>query len=104
MEIAQIVSDRLKAARTAKGWSRAQLAAAVGGTTQRAVEAWEQGKRMPTLDTLARVAEALGVSVGSLVGEPDAVPTAEAVKALLGTEAGADAVLGGLARFVRESG
>lgn len=94
------MAGRIKAAREAKGWDRRQLAAAVD-TTSRAVRAWETGERLPPIETLAAVADALSVTRGHLLGDDGGGPlTAERVRELLGTEAGADAVLRGLSLFV----
>ena len=65
--------DRLKQARSARGLSQADLAAALarssaGEVTQSAVSYWESGKNLPTLDAFAALTQALGVSADWLLG------------------------------------
>ena len=66
-------SERLKQARSARGLSQADLAAALaqsgtGEVTQSAVSYWESGKNLPTLDAFAALTQALGVSADWLLG------------------------------------
>jgi transcriptional regulator with XRE-family HTH domain len=66
---------RLQEIRQGAGLSQSGLAAAAGvpvGTLRN----WEQGRRMPLLDTAARVAAALGCSLDELVRAPKAAPPA----------------------------
>jgi transcriptional regulator with XRE-family HTH domain len=57
--------DEVARLRKARGWTQAQLAAAVG-TTEGAVRAWESGRRQPLLSLAKRLAAALGVSLDLL--------------------------------------
>ena len=65
------VSRRIKRFRQENGLSQAQLARSAGVTRQ-AISLIEQGKRDVTLQLAIKVAEALGVTVGELVGERSA--------------------------------
>lgn len=58
--------DELQALRRKRGLSQAQLAELVG-VEQPTVQRWEKGKRLPDLDSLARLAAVLGVSPGALL-------------------------------------
>lgn len=65
--------ERLKQARSARGLSQADLAAALHGmrsgeVTQSAVSYWESGKNLPTLDAFVALTAALGVSADWLLG------------------------------------
>ena len=53
-------------ARIAKGWTQKRLADAIG-TSQPCVGEWETGVRNPKINTLKRIAEALGVDWTTLV-------------------------------------
>ena len=67
----QQMGVRLQCLRQAAGLSQSGLAKAAGvpiGTLRN----WEQGRRVPLLDTAARVAKALGVSLDALT--EDAAP------------------------------
>ena len=60
-------ATRIKAQREAKGWTQERLANAVEvapGTISR----WERGEVEPTLENARDLADALGVTVGWLVG------------------------------------
>ena len=59
---------RLRARRKAKGLSQAALAEAVD-VSPNYVSVLERGQKLPTLDTLMRLARALDTSVGELLGE-----------------------------------
>lgn len=64
------LGERIAAARSHKGLSQGELAAAVLDSSRPAtVSDWERGRRTPDAHTLTRIAEALGVSVGYLLGE-----------------------------------
>ena len=59
--------DRIKEARKAAGITQAQLANKLG-ISYVGVSQWENNLRNPKHETLKRIASALGVSVGSLLG------------------------------------
>lgn len=59
---------RIRARRTAKGWSQAELAEAAG-VGANYVGILERGVKLPTLDTLVSLAKALGVSVADLLDD-----------------------------------
>lgn len=61
------IGERIRAARKGAGLNQAALAARIG-VTQPAVASWESGHHDPRRLMLARIAEALGVSVGWLAG------------------------------------
>ena len=56
-----MMEDRIKKARTALGWSQADLARRMF-VTQPSVAAWESGRKAPHTKNLARLAMLLGVS------------------------------------------
>jgi transcriptional regulator with XRE-family HTH domain len=57
----------LKAMREKKGLTQPALAE-LAGVPLTSLRNWEQGHRMPRVDTLPQLAKALGVPVGELVG------------------------------------
>jgi transcriptional regulator with XRE-family HTH domain len=69
----------LRAARTHAGHSRAALAAAVGVTTS-TLGAWETGRSQPTLERLARTAQALHVPIDTLIHTTELPPTLLALR------------------------
>lgn len=60
------IGERIITLRTKKGWSQSDLARACGKDRQ-AIEKLENGKVNPTLYSLLEIAEALGVSLTTLV-------------------------------------
>ena len=58
--------DRLKALRTERGWSQAELAEKIGSDA-RQVSRYENGRVAPSLDVLAKIADTLDISVDYLV-------------------------------------
>ncbi|MGO9791466.1 MAG: helix-turn-helix domain-containing protein [Solirubrobacteraceae bacterium] len=62
-ETAAWVARRIKEARTARGYSQAELARRLG-RTQTALSLWEAGKRMPGLDDLMDLARGLDHELG----------------------------------------
>jgi transcriptional regulator with XRE-family HTH domain len=65
------MGERLQRLRQAKGFSQPQLARAAQVPVG-SLRNWEQGRRIPALDTAARLAVALGCTVGQLAGtEPE---------------------------------
>lgn len=52
------------------GMTQVQLAKAVG-LTSKSISAYECGRAVPTLNTLIKLADALGVSLDTLVGRGD---------------------------------
>src|SRR5262245_47632982 len=63
----QQMSQRLQELRRARGMTQAELSAAAGVGLD-SYRKWESGKRTPMLDTAAKLAKALGVTVGVLAG------------------------------------
>lgn len=53
-------------ARLSRGWTQTQLADAVGASQQQ-INAWETGVRKPKMQTLMKLAEALGIDWLELV-------------------------------------
>ncbi len=67
---ARTVGQNIAQHRNAKGWTQLGLAHAIGyqgPDAGSAVSRMESGSQQPRLSTLARLAEALGVSVGALI-------------------------------------
>lgn len=61
------MGQRVQRLRLAKGFSQSQLARAAGipiGTLKN----WEQDRRAPLLDTAAKIAKALSISLDELAG------------------------------------
>jgi transcriptional regulator with XRE-family HTH domain len=69
------MGERLRELRRRRGLSQEGLARMVG-VGRDAVRLWEKGKRTPMLDAAARLAEALGVTVGVVAGT-EKMPPAE---------------------------
>ena len=59
----------IKARRADLGMSQAQLAAAAGVDT-RQIRRYEAGEQQPSLSVAVTIAQALGISIGELAGEP----------------------------------
>jgi len=64
----ETMGTRLQRLRKAAGFSQATLAKATGIPAS-TIKNWEQGRRSPLLDTAARIARALGVSLDDLAGD-----------------------------------
>jgi transcriptional regulator with XRE-family HTH domain len=65
-----VFHENLKRIRSAKGFTQASLAEALGSAV-RNVSNWEQGHRDPSLSTIRQIAQLLRVSVAELMeGEP----------------------------------
>lgn len=58
-------SERLMRARSAKGLSKHELEE-LSGLSRGAIKAYERGNTLPRIDSLAKLAEALGVSINWL--------------------------------------
>ena len=103
--MAKQVGRRVRQLRTASGFTQARLAERAGMATQ-AVSRIERGERSPTLETLDKLAAALGVGIGELADVAQAVPRpqvfapqlAAVVQPLVGQS---DAVLDRAARIIR---
>lgn len=54
------IAQRIREAREVKSWSQAELAA-MTGVTRGACGHWEQGKTVPSVENLSKIAMALGV-------------------------------------------
>lgn len=64
--LSEVVAQRVRQIRQAKGWSQEQLAEAAG-LSRDAVSRIERNDRAARLDTVAAIAEGLGVEVAALV-------------------------------------
>lgn len=69
--MASTMGERIRIAREKKGWSRADLAKAVG-VTQTAAWNWEERGMTPRGQMLAKLAKALGLTERQLRGAIDA--------------------------------
>lgn len=68
------VGERIKKARKEQKLTQAQLGARCGGMADSAIRRYESGRGNPTLETLQRIADALDIPVGELLGtipQPD---------------------------------
>ncbi len=65
-----MLSTRIREIRTAKRISQVELAKALGVTKQ-SVSNWENDNIQPSVDMLARIADALSVSADYLLGRDD---------------------------------
>lgn len=72
---ASSIGERIRDAREKKGWTRADLARAVG-VTQTAAWNWEQRGMKPRGEMLAKLAKALGLSERHLKGTVEAASNA----------------------------
>lgn len=66
---------RLKALRTSKDWSQMELSRR-SGVSQSFINDLEAGTKQPTLTTLKKLANALGVSVSELLEEDQSATSA----------------------------
>jgi transcriptional regulator with XRE-family HTH domain len=94
--IAAVVGRRVKDARTQRRWTLDELAKR-SGVSRRMVINIEQGTMNPSIATLLRISDALGIGLPALV-ETDSVPLAQVTRARKGVqlwtgEAGGSAVL-----------
>lgn len=64
-------SERLKFARTAKGYSHSKLVTVIGQHRQSEISRWERGHRKPNIEAAAHLATALEVSLDWLAGLSD---------------------------------
>jgi transcriptional regulator with XRE-family HTH domain len=69
--LSSMVGTRIKQARVARGWSRAQFAKLLGVSRQ-AVMYWEHGSSLPKSDRIREVAVLLGLEVADLVPHAEA--------------------------------
>ncbi len=65
---AKRLGDRLRAGRSAKGLTQAKLAEAVG-VSNNYISMLERGQKLPTIDTLIKLAKAADTSVSELLGD-----------------------------------
>src|SRR5437763_842363 len=63
----ETMGQRLQRLRQAAGFSQPRLAAAAAVRVS-SLRNWEQGRRLPQLDAAARLAKALGITLGELAG------------------------------------
>ena len=64
------VGDRMRAARVAAGMSQADVEK-TSGVPKTMLSRYENNHVSPSLDSLGRIATAIGVTQGSLLGEPE---------------------------------
>lgn len=76
MTVAPAVNISIRQLRDTAGITQLELAERLG-VSQPAVARWESGRRMPRLDTLQRIADALGLNLSvifSAASPPEAPP------------------------------
>ncbi len=75
--MAKTIGEKIRQARQKKGWTQARMALELG-VTQQAVFKWENDQANPSSTRLGDIAEALGVTPGSLYPKRAlATPTSE---------------------------
>lgn len=67
-EAARIIGERIQSARQRAGGTRTELAA-VSGVEISNLQRYETGRQLPSLATLVRIADALGIDPGLLVAD-----------------------------------
>jgi transcriptional regulator with XRE-family HTH domain len=67
MILSEVIADRIKEERLIKGWSQTNLWHATNLSSS-ALSEIETGKRIPKLETLIRIADALDLSLDYLCG------------------------------------
>lgn len=70
-KLEDVVKNRLKAIRENLKLNQSQFADKLG-ISQAAVSQFEEGKRVPSIETLDKIAKALGISVVSLLNDENA--------------------------------
>lgn len=72
------IGKNIKSLRESRGLTQAQLGDAVG-VSEKAVSAWETGKREPRMGTVEKLAELLGVAVSTFLCSEEccAAPTSD---------------------------
>lgn len=81
-ELSQRFGRNVRNARAVRKWTQETFAERAGISFEY-VGMLERGERLPSLDMLIRVAQALGTSVADLLGKPDAEAWEEEVLTLL---------------------
>lgn len=71
--LAAVIGDRVRRERRGRGWTLDQLAE-VAGVSRRAVVNVEQGSANPSVGTLLRLSDALGIGLPGLVAPPTPQP------------------------------
>lgn len=69
-KLAKLIGTRVKNSRSAHGWTLDQLAAAAG-VSRRMIVNIEQGATNPSLETLLKLSDALGIGLPALVEVPE---------------------------------
>lgn len=66
--VREVFAKKLREARLAKGWTQQELADSID-TVNVLIGKYERAEVVPRLDTVKRLADALGVTIGWLCGE-----------------------------------
>src|SRR5947207_9083365 len=75
-----LLCDRVRELRKKKGWTLEQLSAACG-VSRSMLSQIERNQANPTLGVAYRIAQAFGMSLGSLVDVPNATATIDVIRA-----------------------
>lgn len=78
--VANHLCDRVRQLRKKKGWTLEELSAACG-VSRSMLSQIERNQANPTLAVAYRIAQAFGMSLGSLVDLPNATPTIDVIRA-----------------------
>ena len=70
-DVRRLMARNIRTVRSAKAWSQHDLAAEAG-VRQALVSSLESASANPTLESMARIARALGLSVAELLSDKDA--------------------------------
>ena len=67
MEVVQVIAERIKALRQARGWTQSELARRMG-VTRNGINSWEQGLSMPSLSSLVELSKTFSVTTDYILG------------------------------------
>lgn len=74
-----MLGNKLRQLREERGLTQSELADQVGIVTS-FISLMEHGERQPSIDTLAKLADVLGVGIDELMGRPALVPAVKTAR------------------------
>lgn len=65
------MENSIKVYRDKKGWSQEELGSRAGGIPQSAISAYENGEKQMMVETMMKIAKALGITPNKLLQKPN---------------------------------